>query len=215
MVEIQALKGNELTNDLLIPEIRRRQEELKLISQEDLIIKSGVACKNDQLVIDAFFQEFEIDQKTFIIRNSKNDPESIMVQSIILSYLTTSDGTPSSEKLISFRELPEGNKYCHAFESYTSGRLAKHFQQDLGKFSNACLKAGGISVNIGDAGFNFNVLPRIKITVVYYLGDETFSSSVSLLFDSNVSHYMVTAGLASIGAALAEIIVSNSCESNK
>jgi hypothetical protein len=103
MVEIQALKGNELTNDLLIPDIRRMQKELKLISKENLIIRSGVTCKNNQLVIDAFFQQLEIDQETFLIKKSKKDPESTMVQSIILSYLTISDGTPSSERLISFR----------------------------------------------------------------------------------------------------------------
>ena len=209
MVEIQALKGNELTNDLLIPDIIRMQKKLKLISKENLINRSGVTCKNNQLVIDAFFQKLEIDQETFLIKNSKKDPESTMIQSIILSYLTISDGTLSSERLISFRELPDGSNYCHAFEGYAPGRLARYFQHDPGKFSTACLKTGGIPANIGDASFNFNVLPRIKITAVYYLGDETFNSSVSLLFDSNVSHYMVTAGLASIGAALVEMIVKN------
>jgi hypothetical protein len=214
MVEIQALKGNALTNDQLLPGIEQMQKHLKLISREDLLIKSGATYKNNKLVVDAFFQEFEIDQETFKIKNSDNDPESIMVQSILLSYLTTSDGTPPSERLISFRELPDGSNYCHAFEGYASGRLARHFQQDSDEFSRACLKTGGSPVNIGDIAFNFNILPRIGITVVYYLGDETFNSSVSLLFDSNVCHYMVTAGLASIGAALADIIINNSYKSH-
>jgi hypothetical protein len=68
--------------------------------------------------------------------------------------------------------------------------------------------------NIVDIVFNFNIFPRIGITVVYSLGDETFSPGVSFLFDSNVCHYMVTAGLASIRAALADIIINNSYENN-
>lgn len=214
MTEIQALKGNELTNDQLLPGIEKMQKQLKLISKKDLLIKSGATDRNNKLVINAFFQEIEIDQETFKIQNSDNDPESIVVQSILLSYLTTSDGTPPSKRLISFRELPDGSNYCHAFEGYAPGRLARHFQEDSDEFSKSCLKTGGLPVNIGDIAFNFNLLPKIGITVVYYLGDETFSSSVSFLFDSNVCHYMVTAGLASIGAALADIIINNSYESN-
>ena len=211
MIEIQSLRGNDLTNDQLIPGIRMMQEELKLIPEENLIANSGAIYKNDKLVINAFFQELEIDQQTFTIRDSNKDPESTTVQSILLSYLKISDGAPSSGRLISFRELPDGSNYCHAFEGYASGRLARHFQQNPGEFSKACLKTGGIPVDTGDAGFTFHVLPRIGITAVYYLGDETFPSSVSLLFDSNVSHYMITAGLASIGAALVEIIINNNC----
>ncbi|MDR3541674.1 MAG: DUF3786 domain-containing protein [Desulfosporosinus sp.] len=210
MAEIQALKGNERTNDRLIPDNERMRKQLKLIPMEDLLKKSGATFRNNKLVIDAFFKEFEIDQETFKIKNSREDPESIMVRSIILSYLTTSDATPASEQLISFRELPDGSNYCHAFEGYAPGRIARHFRQDAEKFSKACLKTGGIPVNIGDIAFNFNILPRIGITVVYFHGDETFNSSVSFLFDSNVCHYMVTAGLASIGAALTDIIINNS-----
>ncbi len=209
MIDIPSLIGNELTDEQLIPGIERMQEKLRSLSREDIIINSSAIYRNNKFVINAFNQEFEIDQDDFIVKNPEGNPESIMLQSVILSYLTTSDGTPPSNQLISFRELPDGNNYCHAFQGYAPDRLAKHFQQDIDKFSEACRKTGGIPVDIGDSGFDFYVFPRIKITVVYNLGDETFNSSASLLFDSNVSHYMVTAGLASIGAALVEIIISD------
>jgi hypothetical protein len=64
MAEIHALKGNALTNDQLLPGIEKMQKQLKLISKKDLLIKSGATYKNNKLVIDAFFQEFEIDQES-------------------------------------------------------------------------------------------------------------------------------------------------------
>ncbi len=105
MFKIQALIGNELTVDQLIPEIERMQEKLRRISKEDLIKNTSAKYRNNKFFINAFFQEFEIDPNTFLFKNSECNPESIMMQSIILSYLTTSDGTPLSKQLISFREL--------------------------------------------------------------------------------------------------------------
>ncbi len=213
MIEIKNIKGNDLTNDKLIPDLKRMQEELKQVSVEELIRKSGARYESNRLCIGVFFQEFEIDRDNFIIKNSDGNPESIMFQSIVLSYLTTSDGTLPSKKLISFRELPDGSNYCHAFQGYAPDRLASHFQQDIDGFIKTCSKIGGIPVDIGDAGYEFEVFPKIKITCVYYLGEEAFPSGASLLFDSSVSHYMVTAGLASIGSKLVDVIIGNSAES--
>ncbi|MCP4692460.1 MAG: DUF3786 domain-containing protein [Desulfobacterales bacterium] len=209
MIKIRGFGGNEFAEDTLIPQINRMRRELKGTSKETLTRKSGAFLDRGRLFIDVFFQRFEIDPDDFSIRDSEGEPVSTISQSIILSYLTTADGEPPSNKLISFRELPDGVLYCHAFQGYAPDRLAKHFQQDIANFSETCRKIGGAPVNIGDAGFRFTVFPKIEITAAYFLGDEMFPSSASFLFDSNVSHYMVTAGLASIGSRLARIITDN------
>lgn len=209
MKETEVLQSNDLTDAQLLGEIERMQTGLKPVPIADLIRNSGAALAEEVLTIDVFFKAFEIHPATYALTRVDGQPESLLVQSLILAYLTTADGTPYSQNLISFRELPDGHNYCHAFQGYAPDRLARHFNQDMEGFCGACRRLGGVPVGMGDAGFAFDVFPMIRITVVYYLGDELFSASASLLFDSNVSHYMVTAGLASIGAALVDMIIKN------
>ena len=203
-------KGNESTDAKLLPDISRNQEALKKIPTKELIEKSGARCEDGKLIFDAFFRTFEIEPDTFSIRNAEGAPESLLFQSIALKYLTTSDGTPPSGKLIHFRELPGGGNYASAFQGYAPDSLARHFGQDMENFSDTCSRIGGIPQDLGDAAFAFDVFPRIRITVIYYLGEEMFPPGASLLFDSSVSHYMVTDGLATIGKRLVDIIIGNS-----
>ncbi len=133
-----------------------------------------------------------------------------MLQSIVLTYLTMSDGILPSGNLISFRELPDGSNYCHAFQGYAPDRLARYFKEDVHRLHQVCLKIGGRPITLGDLSYEFDVFPRIKIVLAYYIGEEIFPTRASLLFDSNVDHYMLTAGMASVGYHLVDIIIKNS-----
>ncbi len=107
-------------------------------------------------------------------------------------------------------KLPDGENYCNAFQGYAPDRLAKFFNNDLNSFCRSWEKLGGIPVDIGDAGFSIELFPRISVTIAYHLGEDAFPPGASLLFDGNVSHYMLTAGMASIGSHLVTILIENS-----
>lgn len=210
MIVIPKLKSNDISDNQLIPEITVMQEKLRNISTESLIENSGVIEENGRLSINVFFQKYQIILDNFDILDDTGKPLYIMLKSIVLKYLTMSDGILPSGNLISFRELPGGSNYCHAFQGYAPDRLSKHFKEDIHGLHQACLKIGGSPSNLADRSYEFEVFPRIKVVLAYYLGEETFPSQASLLFDSNVDHYMVTAGMASIGYHLVDIIIKNS-----
>ncbi len=210
MIVMPQLKSNDVSDDQLIPEIKRMQEKLGNLPKSHLIENSGVLNKNGRLFIDVFFQQYEIDPVNFDIIDATGDPLYIMLKSIVLTYLTMSDGILPSGNLISFRELPDGNNYCHAFQGYAPDRLSNHFNENIHGLEQVCVKIGGRPVHLADLSFEFDVFPRIKIVIAYFMGEDSFPSRASLLFDSNVDHYMVTAGMASIGYHLVDIIIQNS-----
>jgi hypothetical protein len=140
MIVIPQLKSNDISDYQLIPEIKKMQKELKETSKDIIIKNSGVREFNGKLFIDVLFETFEIDQNNFSILDSTGEPLYIMLQSIILTYLTISDGSPSLNKLISFRELPNGSNYCHAFQGYAPDRLARYLKQDIESLSKLALK---------------------------------------------------------------------------
>lgn len=209
MIVIPNLKSNEISDNQLIPEITVMQAKLRNIPIESLIEHTGIIEENGRLFIDVFFKKYEIVLDNFDILDDAGKPLYIILKSIVLKYLTMSDGILPSGNLISFRELPGGSNYCHAFQGYAPDRLSTHFKEDIHRLHQVCLKISGRPINLADLSFEFDVFPRIKVVLAYYLGEETFPSQASLLFDSNVDHYMVTAGMASIGYHLVDIIIKN------
>jgi hypothetical protein len=130
-----------------------------------------------------------------------------LIGAILLYYLHTSDGTPVTGKWVSFAELPDGRMYNTAFQGYTGNEIVKAFGLGLETFKSSCEKAGGQSVEVGDASFIFQALPRLPLMVTYWLGDDDFPSSCKILFDSSATHYLPIDGCAILGNMLTRMIL--------
>ncbi len=132
-----------------------------------------------------------------------------LIGALLLYYLYTSDGSPLTGKWVSFADLPGGRTYNTAFQGYTGNELVKAFGLNLEAFKSACEKAEGQFVDVGDASFVFEALPRIPLLATYWLGDEDFPSSCKILFDSSATHYLPIDGCAILGSILAKKITSS------
>jgi hypothetical protein len=126
---------------------------------------------------------------------------------LLLHYFRTADAQPLAHRWISYRELPHGMFYFHAFQGYAGNRLVKTFGNDLSSFEKAASKAGGEALSHGDAGFLFWALPRIPLAAVYWVGDDEFPPSANVLFDASAGHYLSTDGLAVLGRELCSKII--------
>lgn len=124
------------------------------------------------------------------------------VEAALLYYLCTADGTPLAGQWIGFQELPEGAFYGRAFQGYSGDELVRHFRDDLEAFRRAAERAGGAPLPLSDAGFSFLTLPRVPLTIVYWLGEEGIPTRAQVLFDRAASHYLPTDVLAILGAQL-------------
>jgi hypothetical protein len=111
----------------------------------------------------------------------------------VLYYFLTCDGTPPAGQWISFSELPDGRFYNQAFQGYTGGKLAATFQNDFDGFCLAAESRGGKRVHLlGDAAYEYNVLPMVNLLVVIWQGDEDFNASYQVLFDAALPHHLPT-----------------------
>ncbi len=124
--------------------------------------------------------------------------------SMFLYYLQTADGTPAAGKWVSFRDLPGGMFYHQAYQGYSGDRLAKAIDNRTSVFERAARNLNGIKLDLGDAAFAFDALPRVRVAAVYYAGDEDFPASANVLFDASASHYLPTDALAGVGSALVD-----------
>jgi hypothetical protein len=193
----------------LAPVVERARAQIRGIKAERLIQRSGCVAVPGGLQLTLEWQAYTIGLPDLAIRRAGSGEEpSEFVQALILTYLATADGTPPSGRWIAYHDLPGGMFYAQAFRGYAENRLAR----ELGEDGEAALRAAaarldGKEIDIGSAGYVFQILPRVRIGAVYWLGDEDFPSRASILFEETASHYMSTDGLAVLGSHLVNAIL--------
>ena len=142
------------------------------------------------------------------VEAASGEPCRASVESALLYYLSTADGTPPSGEWISFQQLPGGTFYNRAFQGYSGDELVRHFGDDVKAFRCAAERSGGAPFAWSDAGFSFLALPRVPLALVYWrghtasVGEEGIPTKAQVLFDRTASHYMPTDALAGLGAQL-------------
>jgi hypothetical protein len=190
--------------DKLAPVVQKAQIKLRQIDRDVIADRSGATFdQNGNLRVVFLQREYVIDQAEWIVKRGDDDtvPPTI-VQSLILTYLYTADGTPPTDQWVGFRELPNGLFYAQAFHGYTGEALVRDLNGDAAVFKQASEKLQGTVLPIGDAGYAFQVLPRVKLAVVMWSGDDEFPAQAQVLFQASAPHYLVTDGLAIVGSLL-------------
>ncbi|MDY7019108.1 MAG: DUF3786 domain-containing protein [Chloroflexota bacterium] len=111
---------------------------------------------------------------------------------LILHYLTLAKGTPTSNKLITFRQLVGGSSYLSAFSQRATMPLTRQFGKDPELLIDAAEKLGGYKANYGDIAVSIKPFPRVTIIIVLWRGDDEFAPNVNIVFDSTISDYLST-----------------------
>jgi hypothetical protein len=185
------------------------RERLREIAPSRLAKRSG--CTQDPdgaLRLTFFWQAYVLRPPVWTVEqvDTKAEP-SDFVQALLLTYLVTADGAALSGRWIAYYDLPGGKFYAQAFRGYAENRLVRDLGEDgLPAFRRNAERLGGERIEIGDAGYAFQVLPRVRLAAVYWLGDEDFASRASILFEDTAPHYLSTDGLAILGSHLVSAI---------
>jgi len=121
---------------------------------------------------------------------------------VLLHYLAQGDGHRLADRWVAFRELPDGLIYERAFRRRVEPPLISAFGQRPDRFRSAARALGGRPIDFGDVAFMFDVLPRIRMSVILHRGDEEFPPAVRVLYDGAAGHYLPTEDLAVLGGLL-------------
>ncbi len=111
---------------------------------------------------------------------------------LILHYLTSAKSSPATNKLITYRELPEGANYFPTFSKRTIKVLLDHFGKEPRRLVDAAAKLGGHRVDYGDVAVTINAFRQVAITLVLWQGDIELAPQGSIIFDATISDYLST-----------------------
>lgn len=128
---------------------------------------------------------------------------------LVLHYLINAKSKTLRNKLISYRELPDGMVFYNAFRSIAIEPIAREFGDDLDKFEEKA-KVGilnGQKVKLGEIAFEFKIFPRVPVTYILWGGDEEIAASANILFDESASEHLHTEDLAEVGEVITHLLI--------
>jgi hypothetical protein len=141
-------------------------------------------------------------------------PAHVAVSILLLHYLLRADGAPPSGEWLAFRELPDGMFYAATFAQRAETPLAQAFGagsgsgDGLSRLRVAAVAAGGLPLDLADAAFAFQALPRLALAALVWDDDDEFPAQASVVFDAAAGHYLPAEDLAGLGELLARRLIS-------
>ncbi len=111
---------------------------------------------------------------------------------LILHYFASAKGIPAANRLITFRELPEGSIYSPTFAKRTVKPLLDHFGKDPHLLVDAAEKLGGHKADYGDIAVTIDAFSHVPITIILWQGDDELAPQGNVVFDATISDYLPT-----------------------
>jgi len=173
------------------------EQLVKFNNIEQQCLKSGAQCqiRSSQkiIILEYLNQSYQIVFPDIDISLIDSEEEvSLRDKILILHYFTQAKGTSVTNKIIAFKELPEGANYFPTFSKRAIKPLLDHFGREPERLIAAAERLGGHKVDYGDVAVTINAFSYVPITLVLWRGDEEFTPGGSILFDSTISDYLPT-----------------------
>ena len=111
---------------------------------------------------------------------------------LILHYFTLAKGIPATDKLITYKELPEGFTYFSTFAKRAIKPLVDYFGSEPHRLLDAAAPLGGRRADYGDVAVTINAFSRVSIILMLWQGDAELAPEGNILFDTNISDYLPT-----------------------
>ncbi len=166
----------------------------KISDVQEQCRKSGARYVGpNEIVVDYLNQPYHVMiPEGKILLEGSNRETSLRDRILILHYFTGAKGTPATGKSIAFKQLSGGASYFPTFSQRSIAPLVKNFGKNPGLLIRTAAKLGGREADYGDVSVTINAFPHVPITLVLWRGDDELAPNGNILFDANISDYVVT-----------------------
>jgi hypothetical protein len=120
-------------------------------------------------------------------------------QLLVMRYLIEGRYIQPLGTFLTFREMPWGAVYTTTFDGRCIKRLAFGFGGKPEALEKAMMRIGAVTVKTGDFGYEFELLPGLKIQFILWQADDEFPPSAQILFSDNFSMAFTAEDMAVVG----------------
>ena len=178
-------------------EIQNNKEEVPFAHYEALFreldpqeasVRCGVPYENGVFTVTLLGEAYQITWPDYSI--SAANPKAfglcnLPAQTFMLRFLLEGKKAGAWLSFKTFREMPWGELYISPYTGRVLTRAAFTFGTRVVKFAEVCEQMGGVRVEHGDAGFEFELLPGYRMQIMVYAGDDEFPPSSQVLYSDN------------------------------
>ncbi|MGD2251644.1 MAG: DUF3786 domain-containing protein [Anaerolineales bacterium] len=197
----------------MLRQLETLRASLRQQAPQEIADRSGSSFESGKILLSYWGSQVGLSWPELEAAKEGGEACSTFDTGMLLYYLHTADGSPLDDRWVSYRELPGGGFYNQAFQGYSGDRIAQAFALDLDAFHKASRKLQGWRLPaLADHAYAFQPLPRIRLAVTLWPGDEDFATRASVLFDAACHHYMTIDGLALLGSGIAGRLVRSASQ---
>jgi len=162
-------------------------DRLKSADMETLCKEGGVSyLKDDKIGIDFMNQSLVLDIRNRFIEDTKGvKVKNPLLEICILLYLLNSYKIILKNRMIGIKELKDSHFFRGPHDLRTDA-LIERYGDNIESFKRSAESLGAEFLDMGDLSFKLNIFPKLPIIFVFWKGDEEFSPSITLLFDSSI-----------------------------
>ena len=129
-----------------------------------------------------------------------------LLELVCLVYLLNAGPEPLSHKMVSVKELKTGHFFTGPHELRIQP-LLDLYGDDLEGFKEAAERVGGEILDLADAGYKFEALPKVPLYYLFWKGDEEFRPRLSVLFDRSVEHHLPADAIWGLVALVSDVLL--------
>ena len=136
-------------------------------------------------------------------------PVSVELGLLILFYLLHAKDIPLAGRWVNEFSLKGGALFFRGPHEIRNEEIADRFGNDTEGFKAVCSRLGAQPLEMGDAAFHFQVLPRVPVAVVLWYGDNEFEASAKLLMDATIDSHLPLDVIYALAVELVEMLLEN------
>jgi hypothetical protein len=121
------------------------------------------------------------------VLGSDGSPVRPACQIIVLHYLGLRQRPELGEPELTFAHLPDGRVYAVNYEARVIRRLCATSGRDADTLRAAASAVGARPAEGGSLAFDIDVLPRLRLRLIWHAGDEEFGPSATILLPRNIA----------------------------
>jgi hypothetical protein len=210
VMELSKQKNYQQTFDLACSSIQR-------MNLEEKAKKAGANYEKreggERIALHFLLEPYTIQFPQMEFHSPSQKMVSLVIRILLLHYLIRADGSPLTGKWVTYKDIPGGLLYAGVFARRVTEPLERRFGKAARSFKETGIRSGGESVEIGDASFILHAFPYVPLQYVLWEADEEFPSSVQLLFDASVDHYLALEDMVVLGQVTTGRLINRSLRS--
>jgi hypothetical protein len=137
-------------------------------------------------------EELEAEYPEFSVKTTDGTPWPAGYQNILfIRYLCEGKYAPGTGQQLSYPQLPWGSTYADNFNGRVIRRFLGVFGKEIHLFRRVMEETPTLKAELlekCDAGYRFEFINGIFISVLLWEGDDEFPSSAQVLFDDNMKY---------------------------